>query len=156
METPASPPVVIPSDFKSDKIIGVIIMVLAGMSALFGVMAISMGSMFAPMDQKIDKAAMVPPAQGEPYVVQNGHIQSFPTFHMASMFSIIGWVAVGMAVLQLASGIGVFKSSRKGLIFALAVAVLSVLGGVFGIIIGVAMGLYVILRLWGNVGPKPA
>ena len=60
-----------------------------------------------------------------------------------------------MAVLQLASGIGVFRSSRRGLIFALVIAVLSVFGGVFGMIGGVGIGLYVILRLWGNVSPRP-
>ena len=79
MEAPTPPPVMISLDFKSDKIMGVIIMVVAGLSALFGLLEISAASMLAPMDEAMNKAAMVPPAKGEPYVVQNGHIQSFPT-----------------------------------------------------------------------------
>ena len=148
MEAPAPPPVMIPSDFKSDKIIGVIIMVLGGLSFLTGVIALFLGSMIAPAMHDM-RAQMTKDAKHDPSA-------SMPLFPFDTMFSIMGWLAIAIAVLQIASGVGVFKSSKKGLIFALAVAVFSVFAGGFGTIIGVAIGLYTILRLWGNVGPRPA
>jgi len=142
--------------FKADKITGVIIMVVAALSALAGACQIWLGAMLGPVFQAFNSAAMASPAKGEPYVVQNGHVQSLPTFQFATTLSALGWIFVGIAVLQLVSGIGVFKGIRKGLVLALVVAALSVLEGVLGIIFGLWVAVYVIRRLWRNVGPRPA
>ncbi|MHB8636185.1 MAG: hypothetical protein ACYC96_06910 [Fimbriimonadaceae bacterium] len=149
MEAPgAPPPVMIPSDFKSDKIIGVIIMVLGGLFFLAGLFSVAFGFLIAPATHDV-RSKLAKDAQHDPSAIM-------PLIPMDTVFSIMGFVAIAIAILQIASGVGVFKSSKKGLIFALVIAVLSVFGGAFGIIFGVAIGLYTILRLWGNVGPRPA
>jgi hypothetical protein len=158
MDAPALPPVEIPSPFKADKIIGVFMMVVAVISALVGVLAFYLESMFSFDRDAMDKAMQTPSPAGGMQIVKGGRVQPdvFPTDHVTSPITILGWVVIGIAVLQLAGGIGVFRGSRNGLVFGLVVAALGVLGGPFGMAIGVGAGLYAILRLWGNVGPKPA
>ena len=83
MEAPTPPPVMISLDFKSDKIMGVIIMVVAGLSALFGLLEISAASMLAPMDEAMNKAAMVPPAKGShmSFKTDTSSLSLHPTRH---------------------------------------------------------------------------
>lgn len=151
------PASMIPQDFKADKIIGVIVMVFSGLTALGGLIVILMGYMVAgPTNNIVSQDAMAPRAKGEPDLLQNGPFQSLPIFHLPAIFGAVGLIVVAIATLQLVAGIGVFKGSRNGLILGLVIAVLSTLSGGLGIMTGLALGLYVILRLWGNVGPRPA
>ena len=112
--TPA--PVSTPSGFKPDRIIGVIVAVVAGLSGL-----------------------------GMAYVMSTPML-----IHDGGLFGLAGWVGILFAVLQMIGGIGLFRGTRSGLVFALVVAALSVFSGP-----GAAVGVYIILRLWGNVGPRP-
>lgn len=147
VEIPAPPLQTNPRSFKSDKIVGVVIMVLGALSFLWGILALLLGSMLAPgmndMRQEVAKEAKHDP------------FSETPVLPWDTIFSITGVIVIVIAVLQIASGIGVFKSSKRGLIFALAIAGVSVFGGAAGIAVGVGIGLYAILRLWGNVGPPP-
>ena len=127
---PAPPPVAISTEFMSDKVIGIVVMVLGGLSALGGIFAIALGSIMGQAERSMFRGRNPVDAQ------------SFPNMHIGSTLGIFGLLSIAIAVVQIAVGVGVFKSSRNGFIFALVIAVLSALGGVIGFIVGVAIGLY--------------
>jgi len=149
MEVPAPPPVMTAPPFMADRIIGIVIMAFAGLSFLGGLFFIFMGRFLgSAMDQMTREDAKQHLPTGDPGFA--------PMTQQFSIFAIAGWIVLAVALLQLLSGIGVFRGSRKGMIFALILAAPSLAGGHVGSVLSVGIGLYVILRLWGNVGPKPA
>ena len=154
VEVPPSPPIAIPSDFKSDRIVGILIIVVGGLFLCSGFYVIFLGNVLSTASDQMALQAVE--AAKKTKVVQGPStgLEEFPA-KMGSLMYWAGWIAIALALLQVASGIGVYRSSRKGLVFALVVAGLSLLGNGFGLVVGVGIGLYVILRLWGNVGPKP-
>ena len=123
------------SDFQADKIIGAIIAVLAVLMMLFSLLFLGVGGLIATAASQ----AKGPVGQNDPAPA----LFSIP-------FVFIAFFGLAAGVFQLISGVLVYKSKRVGLILALAVGVLTSAN-----VLGIGIALYAILRLWGNVGPRP-
>ena len=155
MDTPRSieQGAALPPVFWPDRVMGVL---SVGVGLVYGLVASVVAKISGMLGQANHLAVVAEQQQfssgGSP-LTHNGHIDGF---FFEPLFNILGSIFVLLAALEFVSGFLIFRGGKGGFIFAGAVAILGALAvGRFGIGVGLVMGIYVALRMWGNVGPTP-
>lgn len=137
-------------DFVADKVIGILIMVLSVCGVIGGVMVMAgMGMLAAATSQ----------------AAQQGGQDAAGAAAAAGMFgmtgAILGFAIIAMCVVSIAVGFGIMKSAKWGFVLGsiwngIGTVLNLVSFNVLGLLISGAILTYCILRMSGNVGPKPA
>jgi hypothetical protein len=125
--------------FKADRVIGIIIMVLAALMAMCL-------TIFASLVVGFFGA-----------VVQSAPPGDFPAGGPvpAAAAGMVVLVICGVAALQMASGYGIYRGQRWGFWMAIVLNVIALGGKGGGSALAIGILLYCILRLTGAIGPKP-
>ena len=153
MEAPPLTQAVRPLGFKPDRVVGAIT-ILDGVSHLF------LGLWFLltlnPPDPKMYAGQAVRLARAQQsYANVTNHIFWLPSpFNDGRTLIVVGIVQIVLAVLLIVGGLGVRLGVRKSLILVLVTAIIAAyIIGILGI---TCYAVYVIVRLLGKYGPKPA
>ncbi len=131
-----------PPAFQADKVIGGIII---GLSTL-GLIFILLASLF------VGAVASDMVKESAPPLGMDGLNAAKPMVAAIGIGLVVTVVGIG---LHIVSGVAIFRGKRAGFILALVLSALALLSGGIGLVMAVGVGLYSILRLWGNVGPRP-
>ena len=123
--------------FMTDKIVGGLVMASA-----IGLVAIAMLILAIASNAPPPEVGRTLPTSGPDAKTQN----------LINAFLILGGV---IAPAHFVSGLGVYQSKKWGFIAALILGVISMAGQGASLIIGAFVAIYSIVRLWGNVGPRP-
>ena len=112
-----------------------------------------MGGFMAHWGQLASKAEREHPSASGSQLVHNGHIDGMPH---ESVFQIIGLILCVFVLLHFISGYVLFGGRKGGFVFTLGLATAdAIFAGGFGIVVGLLMGVYAMLLMWGNLGPMP-
>ena len=140
-------------DFVSDKVIGIILIILNAIGACGGFAIMGLGTAFGGiMQQAADNA------------VSKGQATPEQAKAVATLFGmgagLFGGLIVAACILGIINGFGIFKSARWGFIMGIALSAVHIILSIssvnfISIIIAVATIIYCAMRLTGNLGPKP-
>ena len=140
--------------FTADKIIGIIIMVLSAVCGLCGLVGAGiLGAVGASLPGMAASGG-----QGAP-TTQEAAAAAGLLGMGAAVFAVI---VIVVSALNIVSGYGIMKSARWGFLFSAILNGVWILfnlpnfvANIIGIIFSAAILVYCILRLTGNLGPKP-
>jgi hypothetical protein len=146
---PRPPGYGVPEVFPTDKVMGIILIVLSALGACGSLVLVGVGGFFGAAGVTAGSA------QGGTAAVAGG-----------GLLMVLGIFVLAICVLEIVAGTWIIKSLRKGFmvvaVLGAAGLLLNIITGAmshqfnfFGLGTGLIFPIYSVLRLMGQVGPKP-
>lgn len=140
-----------PEKFGGDLAVGIIIIVLNAIAACIGGLAIAGGGFLASQSDKLN---IRDPNTGQ--AISGAAAQT-----AGGVAIIFGIIMLLLSAVAIVGAVGVIKSARWGLMLTFVLGILGILFSVvpfnpIGLVICLFEAVYCGLRLFGNVGPRPA
>lgn len=146
------PPAPMPGDFIADKVIGIIMIIFATCGLFAGIMIMAGGGMLGSL--------IASEAAKQPNVSASDAQAAAGLFGLG--FAFLGGLILVASIVSIINGIGIYKGAKWGFILGIVLNGINVLlnmsagpVGFFSAAINIALLIYCVLRLTGNLGPRP-
>jgi hypothetical protein len=141
-----------PEKFGGDMAVGIIIIVVNAIFACIGGLAVLAGGVIAGGGTALNEQLR---AQGQKELSTQGAQAA------GGMVMIVGIIFLIASIAAIIGAVGIIKSAKWGLTLTFVIGLLLVLLSVvpfnpIGLVLGLFQAIYCGLRLFGNVGPRPA